>query len=115
MTPWTEADAAELDVLTHAVAFDYFEHRRHCHACQPCGEYQAWREHKADCPACRGDAPLTFGLPCERHDRWLEHNRRGCARCLPCRQLQRAIAEVVDWTEHRRLLSRAQALREAAA
>lgn len=74
-------------------------------------ELDAWRAHKADCPACRGDAPLTYGPPCERHGRLLEHNRRGCARCLPCPYLQAAIAEVLEWREARILLSRAQALR----
>ena len=32
---WTEADAAELDVLVHALVVDYFEHRKRCLACQP--------------------------------------------------------------------------------
>ena len=114
MSFWTPADRAETDVLVHAVAFDYFEHRKHCDACQPCPELAAWREHKAGCPACLGYAPLTYGAPCERHDRFLEHNRRGCARCLPCPHLQAAIREVCDWRDARLLLSKAQALREAA-
>lgn len=113
MTFWTEADSAELDVLAHALSFDYFEHRKRCDACQPCPRLASWRAHKADCPACRGYAPLSYGT-CERHDRFLEHNRRGCARCLPCRALQAAIREVCDWREARILLSSAQALREVA-
>lgn len=108
---WTAADQAELDVLLHALTFDYWEHRERCEACRPCDELGTWRAHKDECPACRGDAPLTFGPPCERSERWLEHNRRGCVRCLPCPSVQKAIREVVDWHEARRLLSRAEALR----
>ena len=111
MTTWTAADQAELDVLLHALTSGYAEHRQKCEACQPCPELAAWREHKAGCRACQGDAPLTYGPPCERREQWLEHNRRGCVRCLPCPHLQAAIREVVDWREFRALLSRAEALR----
>lgn len=62
-------------------------------------------------PSCQGDAPLTLGLPCERHKQFLDHNRRGCPSCLPCPQLQAAIREVCDWCETRLLLSRAEGLR----
>ena len=110
---WTQADDAELDVLVHALVFDFWEHRKKCRACrgEPCPDLEAWRAHKAECRACQGDAPLTFGLPCEHHKAFLEHNRRGCPLCLPCPHLQKAIAEVVDWREVRILLSRAEALR----
>ena len=117
MTPdWTAADQAELDVLTHALVFDFSEHRKHCEACrpEPCPDLEAWKAHKAECRACQGDAPLTFGLPCERHEQFLDHNRRGCPRCLPCPHLQAAIAEVLEWREARILLSRAEALRAEA-
>ena len=111
MTGWTGADQAELDVLVHALTAGYVEHRQNCDDCQPCDELNAWRAHKAECRACQGDAPLTFGSPCERREQWLEHNRVGCARCLPCSQLQAAIREVIEWREARMLLSRAEALR----
>ena len=62
---WTAADDAELDVLVYALVTDYWEHRERCEACQPCDELAAWREHKAGCRACQGDAPLTYGPPCE--------------------------------------------------
>lgn len=115
MNGWTAADQAELDVLVWALAFDFWEHRKHCEACrpEPCPDLEAWKAHKAECRACQGDAPLTFGLPCERHEQFLEYNRRGCPRCLPCPQLLAAIREVCDWREARVLLSRAEALRAA--
>jgi hypothetical protein len=115
---WTEADEAELDVLAHALSFDYFEHRERCDACQPCTQYQAFLEHKPECPVCGSDAPLhvhgdrmTLWVRCPQKDALREHNRRRCACCLPCPHLQRAIAEVLEWREARILLSRAQPLR----
>jgi len=108
---WTAADQAELDVLLHELTTGYAEHREKCDACQPCGDYAAWKEHETACRACQGDAPLTFGPPCYRRDQWLEHNRRGCARCLPCPSLQAAVRVVVGWREARMLLSNAEALR----
>jgi hypothetical protein len=109
---WTPADAAELDVLTQALVFDYWEHRRRCEACKPgpCPRYEVWRAHEAECKACRGIAPLTFGPPCAERQRFLDEHH-DCARCLPCPDLLAAIAEVVDWREARLLLSRAEALR----
>ena len=56
MTPaWTDADGAELDVLVHALVFDYWEHRKHCEACRPerCPDLEAWKAHKAECRAVR--------------------------------------------------------------
>ena len=108
---WTDADQAELDVLVHALTSEIDGHRRGCVACQPCPELDAWRAHKSGCPACLGDAPLTFGRPCDRRETWLAHNRAGCVRCLPCPHLQAAIREVCDWKEARQLLSNAEALR----
>ena len=115
-TYWTPADQAELDVSLFNLTGAYFEHReRGCEACnpEPCPELEAWYAHKAGCRACEGDAPLTFGPPCERRGQWLEHNRQGCVRCLPCPHLQVAIREVLEWREARHLLSRAEALRES--
>jgi hypothetical protein len=112
---FTAADQAELDVLSHALGFDYFEHRERCDACRPdpCPRHTAWLDHKAGCRICEGLAPLTFGWSCSWRERFpVEH--RDCVRCLPCPHLQRAIAEIVEWREARLLLSRAQALREAA-
>lgn len=117
---WTAADGAELDVLLYVLARDFWEHRKHCRACNPgpCPELEAWKAHKADCRACQGNAPLTFGAPCaDWRERRLTHGRT-CARCSLCPHLQAAIAEVVEWFEARKLLSRAQHLRaqlEAAA
>ena len=111
MTGWTRADQAELEVLVHALTTGYQEHRTRCQACQPCPGLERWREHKATCRACQGDAPLTFGRPCERRDHWLEHTRVGCLRCLPCPSLVRVVAEVCDWRNARALLSRAEAMR----
>jgi hypothetical protein len=53
---WTDADAAELDVLVHALVFDYFEHRKHCAACKPglCHEFEAWRTHRRRAALARG-------------------------------------------------------------
>jgi len=109
---WTAADQAELDLLVHALAFDYSEHRKRCPACrpEPCPVLEAWREHRALCRACAGDAPLTFGGPCERKPAFIAHGD-SCARCKPCPHLQTAIREVGEWREARILLSRAQALR----
>jgi hypothetical protein len=112
---WTPADAAELDVLVHALVVDFFEHRERCAACAPgpCPEYDAWRAHRAACRACQGDAPLTFGSPCpDWRERRLAHGRT-CPRCNPCAHLQAAIREVCDWRAARLLLSRAEALRAA--
>jgi hypothetical protein len=110
---WTDADQAELEVLLHEVTIGYAEHRQRCRACrpEPCPELETWRAHQATCRACEGDAPVTFGPPCERRERWLGHNRRGCVKCLPCRHLRAAIREVVEWRDARVLLSRAEALR----
>jgi hypothetical protein len=82
---WTSADAAELDVLVHALTFDYWEHRKRCEACrpEPCARYAAWLEHEGGCRACQGDAPLTFGPPCPERRRFLDEHR-DCPRCLPC-------------------------------
>lgn len=59
---WTGADDAELDVLGHALAYGYAEHRRRCRVCArrgepgslPCPQLQAaiaevveWREARA--------------------------------------------------------------------
>jgi hypothetical protein len=115
---WTVADLAELDVSVWNLVTSYMdEHRPNCVRCagpEPCPQYGAWRTHKAACRACQGDAPLTYTRTddCrQRHGRFLEHNRRGCVRCLPCPHLQRGIAHVADWRDARHLLSRADALR----
>ena len=109
---WTAADGAELDVLIGTLVGSYFEHRDRCEACrpEPCARYEAWLAHEADCRACQGDAPLTYGPSCAERRRFLDEHR-DCARCLPCPHLQRAIAEVVDWRAARMLLSRAEYLR----
>ena len=109
---WTSADAAELDVLVHALVFDFWAHREQCEACrpEPCQRYAAWLAHEAGCKACQGIAPLTFGPPCAERRRFLDEHR-DCPRCLPCPDLKRAISEVVDWRTARQLLSRAEALR----
>jgi len=107
MTCWTAADQAEQDVLLHGLTTGYAEHRqKKCNACQPCPEYEAWRQHVASCRACNGYAPLTYGLACEKpHDAW------ACPSCNPCPHLQVAIREALEWREVRLLLSRAEALR----
>ena len=113
----TIADQAELDVLTHTLVDAYDEHRRRCDACspEPCPELEAWRDHKAGCLACEGDAPLTHGAPCRDWNLRRRWHGRTCRRCRPCPHLQAAIAEVVDWREARLLLSTAEALRAAEA
>ncbi len=113
MNYWTAADAAEADVLLWTLTTDFYsEHRERCEACrpEPCARYAAWVTHEADCRACRGDAPLTFGRPCPERRRFLDEHH-GCARCNACPHLQKAIAEVLEWREVRILLSRAEALR----
>lgn len=110
---WTEADAAELDVLVFELCRVYFDdHRSRCLYCQPgdCPELVAWRRHLDECQACRGDAPLTFGPPCDRKRAFIDHGD-DCKRCNPCPHLRRAIEAVVDWREGRVLLSRAEYLR----
>jgi hypothetical protein len=110
---WTDADAAELDVLTYELCRGYFaDHRERCAYCQPgdCSELIAWREHLAECAACRGDAPLAYGLPCHRKREFIKHGDE-CKRCNPCPYLRRAIDSVVDRREARALLSRAEYLR----
>jgi hypothetical protein len=113
----TAADDAELDVLVHALVFDFWEHRKHCEACRPgpCPELEAWRAHKAACPARGGDAPLSHPTTDDcrhRHAAFVEHGKT-CPPCNPCPHLQAAIREVCDWREARILLSRAEALRVA--
>jgi hypothetical protein len=53
VTGWTQADQAELDVLLHALAADWFKHRPTCNA-DPCPHIQQaiaevldWREARA--------------------------------------------------------------------
>jgi hypothetical protein len=109
---WTDADAAELDVLVHALTFDFWKHREKCEACrpEPCPKLEAWHDHKRFCLICWGHAPLAYGATCEWRQRWLDEHR-GCVRCNPCPHLQAAIAEALEWREARILLSRAEALR----
>jgi hypothetical protein len=109
---WTPADQAELDVLVWALVSDYETHRQLCRACrpEPCPRYDAWLAHEADCRACQGHAPLTYGPPGVERRRFLDEHR-DCVRCSPCPHLQRAIAEVVEWREARMLLSCAEHLR----
>jgi hypothetical protein len=109
---WTSADRAEFDVLVLELTRGYFEHREHCEACKPgdCPELVAWREHLEGCPACRGDALLTFGGLCHRKAVFVAHGGT-CPRCNPCPSLGPAILLVVDWREARELKSRAQWLR----
>ena len=109
---WTEADAAELDVLVHELARGHGDHRERCAACQRggCPALGAWREHLDDCRACRGDAPLTPGQPCHRHREFVDRGD-GCVRCNRCPHLAEAIGVVVGWREARILRSRAEALR----
>ena len=109
---WTDADQSELDVLLHGLSRGYDEHRKLCRACQPddCPDLVAWRTHLEECPACRGDAPLTYGAPCERKRRFIDHGR-DCARCNPCPPLRLAVDVVTQWREARELLSRAEWLR----
>jgi len=109
---WTPADEAELDVLAFELSRSYFQHRERCAACQPgdCPELVAWREHLDECPACRGDAPLTFGPPCSRKAEFIAHGDT-CVRCNPCPSLRLAIELVLEWREARELLSRAEWLR----
>lgn len=107
---WTAADAAELDVLLYELTRAQEHHRSKCRACQPCAAVEAWRAHRASCPACRGDAPLTYGPPCERRHAFVEHGA-DCVACHPCTGMTKVIAVVVDWFEVRRLLSKAEWLR----
>lgn len=109
---WTEADDAELDVIVHRLTFDYWEHKKTCPNCLPCDEYESWREHLSGCRACQGDAPLTFGPPCDRKKQFLAHDTTACS-CLPCPHFQAAITVVLEWREVRQLLSRAEGLRAA--
>jgi len=109
---WTAADEAELDVLTYELSRSYFEHRERCAACQPgdCPAYTAWREHLDGCPACRGDAPLTHGLPCPLRGQFIAHGAT-CPRFNPCTHVRTAIETVIEWREARELQSRAEWLR----
>jgi hypothetical protein len=112
---WTPADAAESDVLVHVRALDFFEHRKSCEACrpEPCPQLEAWRDHKASCRACEGDAPLSYPLTdgCRRrHAAFVEHGVT-CPKCNPCPHLQAAIREVLDCRAARSLRSKAEYLR----
>jgi hypothetical protein len=109
---WTEADAAELDVLVFELARGYDEHRKGCRACRQgdCPELVAWREHVEECKACQGDAPLTYGLPCERKREFIAHGNT-CPRCNPCPSVRLAIELVFEWRQARELRSRAEWLR----
>jgi hypothetical protein len=113
VSAWTEADQAELDVLVFELCRVYFDdHRMRCAYCAPgdCPQFVSWQEHLDECPACRGDAPLSFGLPCHRKREFIEHGD-DCKRCNPCPYLRRGIEAVVAWREARVLLSRAEWLR----
>jgi hypothetical protein len=109
---WTSADQAELDVLLHELTSGYCEHRERCTVCQPgdCPELVAWREHLDECLACRGDAPLTHGLPCSRRHEFIALGDK-CVRCNPCPSLRLAIELIAEWREARELRSRAEWLR----
>lgn len=110
---WTSADHAELSVLTNELARGQEHHRDNCRACrpEPCPELAQYRAHKAACPACQGDAPLTHGPPCaDIRQAFVQHGDT-CARCRPCPGMRRAVEVVVDWHHARSLLSQAQALR----
>ena len=109
---WTPADAAELDVLLFEFARAYDEHRTACRACQPgeCDERVSWRKHLEECAACLGDAPLTYGPPCSRRQRFLNHGQH-CVRCNPCPSFQLAIELVLEWRDARELRSKADYLR----
>lgn len=110
---WTAADHAELSVLCYALARVKAYHREHCKACRPdpCPTLAEYRAHKASCPACQGDAPLTHGPPCPHiHQAFVQHGDT-CVRCRPCPHIRRAVEVVVDWHHARSLLSQAQALR----
>jgi hypothetical protein len=109
---WTRADSAELDCLLFELVRGYFERLQRCAACQPgdCPKLVAWRQHLEMCKACRGDGPLTHGLPCERYQEFVGHSQT-CARCNHCPRVQLAIQVVLEWRERRALLSRAEFLR----
>lgn len=109
---WTEADAAELDVLVFELARDYVGHRSRCKACMPgdCPAVVAWRAHLEECARCEGGAPLTNGPPCPRRRAFLEHADT-CPLCSSCSALRSAIDAVLEWQEARELLSRAEWLR----
>ena len=65
-TPWwTQADSAEMDALVWELCRSYVKHRDRCDACspEPCPMLTGWREHVETCKACKGEAPLTYGLP----------------------------------------------------
>lgn len=109
---WSAADSAEQDVLVAELVRGAFDHRERCRACspEPCATVSAWRRHLEDCAACRGDAPLTHGAPCERRAEFVAHGA-SCPRCNRCPSLRTAIEVVVDWLGFRELLSRAEHLR----
>jgi hypothetical protein len=109
---WTAADSGEMDALVWELCRSYFEHRQRCRSCSPfpCPVLTRWRSHLEECKACRGDAPLTYGLPCERYHEFIAHGD-SCRRCNPCPALRTAIEVIVDWRDTRELLSRAEFLR----
>lgn len=109
---WTDADEAELEVLLFELSRGYAEHRERCEACspEPCQVLFEWREHLEKCKACKGDAPLTYGLPCERYHQFVAHGDT-CPKCNPCPSVRLAVELVIEWREARELRSRAEWLR----
>lgn len=108
---WTEADAAELDCLVRELVDGIFEHRQRCASCArvlaASRAADAWRGHRDECGACKGDAPLTFGPPCS-HGQAL---RERIGNVIACPHIRAAIEVVTDWRTRRELLSRARWLR----
>jgi len=103
---WTEADAAELDVLIFELVSGYFEDRERCEACRTDSpQLDGWIAHLQECAACRGDAPLTYGLPCSRKAEFIAHGD-ACPRCNPCPRLRKGIEVVLEWRQARELRSR---------
>ena len=118
MTPlrpyWSEADAAEQELLVSELVDGCFAHRDHCPGCRPCATAEAWLEHQETCEPCRAgirvDTP-TFGPPCLEYLRQIEHVKT-CRRCLgPCPAVRESIEALLGWRRRRVLMTRAAALR----
>jgi hypothetical protein len=115
---WTEADAAELDVLAWELVERVPEHEAQCRTCQalaePCSSRAAIAREADAFDRAPLSAPTGFYAAMRRRLAEHEASCRRCELARPghCAAVDEAIAAVLEWRWKRGLLSRAQYLRQ---